>query len=232
MHNALEHVLCCFPLLHGGGAAYLGVGVLSGVASAQQVEMLRRQFDELTAQMTVVEHCDERSGDRTHGSREINGTVSVETAPRGHESREVRVVRSWQRHRRLGFHVQRIRGYARSCLSSLAEHRETIFNSDDGQQTQKGVRKVVREVGNNGFRSFRTTVPDVWFVQNMTYKFSSKIEDVEDRLNEFLELVSRHDEANGTDPVPAQVNQACIISHTPEPLKTHVQLNVAKFGKL
>ena len=101
MRNALEHVLCCFPLLHGGGAAYLGVGVLSGVASAQQVEMLRRQFDELTAQMTVVEHYDERSGDRTHGSREINGTVSVETASRGHGSREVRVVRSWQRHRRL-----------------------------------------------------------------------------------------------------------------------------------
>ena len=39
------------------------------------------------------------------------------------------------------------------------------------------------------------------FVQIMTYKFVSKIEDVEDRLNEFLELVRRYDEANGTDPV-------------------------------
>ena len=29
------------------------------------------------------------------------------------------------------------------------------------------------------------------FVQIMTYKFGSKIEDVEDRLNEFLELVSK-----------------------------------------
>ena len=29
------------------------------------------------------------------------------------------------------------------------------------------------------------------FVQIMTYKFGSKIEDVEDRLNEFLELVRR-----------------------------------------
>ena len=37
------------------------------------------------------------------------------------------------------------------------------------------------------------------FVQIMTYKFGSKIEDVEDRLNEFLELVRRYDEANGTD---------------------------------
>ena len=64
----------------------------------------------------------------------------------------------------------------------------------------------------------------------MTYKFGSKIEDVEDRLNEFLELVRRYDEANGTDPVPDQVKKACIISNTPEPLKTHLQLNVAKLG--
>ena len=35
----------------------------------------------------------------------------------------------------------------------------------------------------------------------MTYKFGSKIEDVEDRLNEFLELVGRYNEANGIDPV-------------------------------
>ena len=43
------------------------------------------------------------------------------------------------------------------------------------------------------------------FVQIMTYKFGSKIEDVEDRLNEFLELVRRYDEANGADPVPDHV---------------------------
>ena len=57
-----------------------------------------------------------------------------------------------------------------------------------------------------------------------------QIEDVEDRLNEILELVRRYDEANGTDPVPDQVKKACIISNTPEPLKTHLQLNVAKLG--
>ena len=68
------------------------------------------------------------------------------------------------------------------------------------------------------------------FVEIMTYKFGSKIEDVEDRLNEFLELVRRYDEANGIDPVPDQVKKACIISNTPEPLKTHLQLNVAKLG--
>ena len=61
-------------------------------------------------------------------------------------------------------------------------------------------------------------------------KFGSKIEDMEDRLNEFLELVRRYDEANGTDPAPNQLKKACIISNTPEPLKTHLQLNVAKWG--
>ena len=107
--------------------------------------------------------------------------------------------------------------------------------------TQKGARKVVRKAGNNGFEAYRqlclmygtsdqegSTGP--LFVQIMTYKFGSKIEDVEDRLNEFLELVRRYDEANGTDPVPDQVKKACIISNMPEPLKTHVQLNVAKLG--
>ena len=32
------------------------------------------------------------------------------------------------------------------------------------------------------------------------------------------------------DPVPDQVKKACIISNTPEPLKTHLQLNVGKLG--
>ena len=83
--------------------------------------------------------------------------------------------------------------------------------------TQKGARKVVRKAGNNGFEAYRqlclmygTSDQDGstgLFVQIMTYKFGSKIEDVEDRLNEFL---------------------ACIISNTPEPLKTHLQLNVGK----
>ena len=68
------------------------------------------------------------------------------------------------------------------------------------------------------------------FVQIMTYTFGTRIEDVEDRLNEFLELVRRYDEANGTDPVPDQVKKACIMSNTREPLKTHLQLKVSNFG--
>ena len=64
----------------------------------------------------------------------------------------------------------------------------------------------------------------------MTNKFGSRIEDVEDRLNEFLELVRRYDEANGTDPVPDQVKNVLYHSNTPEPLKTQLQLNVSKLG--
>ena len=98
----------------------------------------------------------------------------------------------------------------------------------------------MRKAGNNGFEAYRQLClmygashqegRTGQFVQIMTYNFGSKIEDVEDRLNEFLELVRRYDEANGTDPVPDQVKKGVLISNTPEPLKTHLQLNVAKLG--
>ena len=139
--------------------------------------------------------------------------------PEDIDSWEARAVRTWQRLRRLGLHVQRIRGYARSCLSSPAESSETITNSGDGDSTTRtavcnlvvpyhddhteGARKVVRKAGNSGFEAYRQLclmygTPDQegstgLFVQIVTYKFSSKIEDVEDRLNEFLELVRRYD---------------------------------------
>ena len=71
------------------------------MASAQEVEMLRRQLEELTSQMIEIRQQSSSAMnaavDRTHGSRENNGTVGVETAPRGHESREARAVRTWQR---------------------------------------------------------------------------------------------------------------------------------------
>ena len=43
------------------------------------------------------------------------------------------------------------------------------------------------------------------FVQIMRYMFGCGVEDVEERLNKFLELVGRYDAANGTDPVPDKV---------------------------
>ena len=35
------------------------------------------------------------------------------------------------------FHIQRIRGYTRSCISCLAEDSETITNSGDGDSTTR-----------------------------------------------------------------------------------------------
>ena len=82
--------------------------------------------------------------------------------------------------------------------------------------TQKGARKVVREAGNNGFEAYRLLClvygtsdqkgSTGQFVQ-ITYRCCSKIEDVADRLNDFLELVRRYEEANGTDHVPDQVKK-------------------------
>ena len=155
------------------------------------------------------------------------------------------------------FTYQRIRWYTRSCLSSPAESSEKVNDSGDGDSTtltavcnllylltvltQEGAQKVVRKAGNNGFEVYRQLClmcgtsdqegSKGLFVQLMTYKFGSQIEDVEDRLNEFLELVRRYDEANGTDPVPDQVKKACISSNTSESLKTHLQLNVAAIAR-
>ena len=67
--------------------------------------------------------------------------------------------------------------------------------------TQKEARKVVRKAGNNGFEARRQLClmygtsdqegSTGLFVQITTYRFGSKIKDVEDRLHEFLELVRR-----------------------------------------
>ena len=60
MHSALAPVLRRFPLLHGSGAGIPGIGILiyswyCGIGiSSGDVEMLRRQLDELTAQMIEV----------------------------------------------------------------------------------------------------------------------------------------------------------------------------------
>ena len=110
------------------------------MASAQEVEMLRRQLDELTAQMMEIRQQSSSTAMNAavSGLAEAvrnDGTAGVETAPRRYESRKARAVRTWQRIWRLGFHIQRIRGYARSCLSCLAENSETITNSGGGDST-------------------------------------------------------------------------------------------------
>ena len=84
---------------------------------------------------------------------------------------------------------------------------------------------MVRKAGNNGFEAYRQLClmygtsdqegSTGLFVQIMTYKFGSKSEDVEDRLNELLEMVRRHEEANGTDPVPDQAKRRALFRTRP-----------------
>ena len=53
---------------------------------------------------------------------------------------------------------------------------------------------------------------------------------MQDRLNDCVESVRRHDEANNSGPISDHMNHGCIISNTLEPWKTQVQQNVGKLG--
>ena len=61
-------------------------------------------------------------------------------------------------------------------------------------------------------------------VQIMTLNFGAHIEDAEERLNEYVELVRRNDE-----PAPDLV-KACIVCVSPKLVKTHVLLYVGRFA--
>ena len=217
------------------------------MASAQEVEMLRRQLDEPTAQIIEIR---QQSSSTAMNAAVTGLTESVRTM-------EQSVSKPGPEDMRVG--NQSRTHLAKTLMTGILHSTDTRVRSilpiqpchhtNSSLQpcctrltmlTQKGARKVVRKVGNNGFEAHRQLCLMFarsdqegctgLFVQIMTYKFGSKIEDVEDRLNEFMEQVRRYDEANGTDPVPDQVKKACIISNTPEPLKTHLQLNVGKLG--
>ena len=89
--------------------------------------------------------------------------------------------------------------------------------------TPKIARKIVRNAGNNGFEAYKQLClmygtshqegSTGQIVQIMMYKFDTIIGDVEDCLNEFLELVRRYDEVNGTDPVLDQVKGVHHFEH-------------------
>ena len=228
------------------------------MASAQEVEMLRRQLDELTAQMIEIR---QQSSSTAMNAAVTGLTKAVRTMgqsvskPRP-EDKRVGKPEPYAPGKDFDDWDVKFNGYAGTldpAHLALLKNSETITNSGDGDSTtrtavcllylltmitQKGARKVVRKAENNGFEACRQLClmygtsdqegSTGLLLQIMTYKFGSKIEDVEERLNEFLELVRRYGEANGTDPVPDQVKKACIISNTPEPLKTHLQLNVDK----
>ena len=225
------------------GISELGYRV--AMASTQEVEMLRRQLDELTAQMIEVRQQSSSTAMNAavSGLAEAVRTMGQSVSkPRPEEMRVGKPVPyapgkdfdDWD------FTFNGNAGTldpAYPALLKTARQSPTVVMATPPHEqqsatlpdlltmlTQKRARKVVRIAGNNGFEAYRQLC--------LMYGTSvgSKSENVEDHLNEFLALVGRYDEANGTDPVPDQVKKACIISNTPEPLKTHLQLNVAKLG--
>ena len=176
-------------------------------------------------------------------SRENNGTVGVETAPRGHESRKPEPCAPGKDFDDWDFTFNGYEGTldpAYPALVKTARQSPTVVMATPPHEqqsatllylltmlTQKGSTESGEKSWKQRFRSLQTTVPDVWSVrsgrQHGTIRanhdlqvFDSKIEDVEDRLNEFLELVSRYGEANGTDPVPDQVKKDKIADTLPK----------------
>ena len=231
------------------------------MASAQEVEMLRRQLDELTAQMIEIR---QQSSSTAMNAAVTGLTEAVRTMGQSVSKprpEDMRVGKPEPYAPGYDFDDWdfTFNGYADTLdptypalLKTARQPPTVVMTTPPHEQqsakllyllpmlTQEGTRKVVRKAGNNAFEAYRqlclmygtsdqegSTSP---FVQILTYKFGSKIEDVEDCLTEFLELVRRYDEANGADPVPDQVKKACMVSNTPEPLKTHPPLNVAKLG--
>ena len=231
------------------------------MTSTQEVEMLRRQLDELTAQM--IEMCQQSSNTAMNaavsGVTEVVRTMGQSVSKPRPEDMRVGKPEPYAPGKDFDDWDFTFKGYAGAldptypALLKTARQSPTVVMATPPHEqqsatllylltmlTQKGARKVVRKAGNNGFEAYRQLClmcgtsdqegSTGLFVQIMAYKFGSKIEDVEDRLNESLELVRRYDEANGTDSFPDQVKKACIFSNTPEPLKTHLQLDVAKLG--
>ena len=92
---------------------------------------------------------------------------------------------------------ERLSASFKTVVSSFSHHFPCSFLCEHRELVQQGCRLL--ESGERSwkqrFRSLQTIVLELWnvqegsmglFVQIMTYKIGSKIEDVEDRLNELL----------------------------------------------
>ena len=196
------------------------------MATAQEDELLRRQLEELNARMEDI--------------RQQSATAVMNAAVRGLTNAVRTMGQSVARPRPEHMSVGKpepyvhgkdfddwdftLKGYAGSldpsypALLKAARQSTTVVTATAPHEQQSATLLYLLTVLTQ--KGARTGL----LMQIMTYKFGSRIEDVEDRLNEFLELVRRYDEANGTDPVLDQVQKACIFSNTPEPLKTHLQV--------
>ena len=188
----------------------------------REVEMLRRQLDELTAQMIEA--------------RQQSSNTAMNAVVTGLTEAVTTMGQSVSKPRPEDMRVGKPEPYAPgkdfddwdftfnvnagtldpACPALLKTARQKqqsatlLYNLT--MLTQKGARKVVRKAGNNGFEAYRQLClmygtsdqegSTALFVQSTTYKFGSKTEDVEDRLNEFLELVRRYDTMRRTVLIP------------------------------
>ena len=218
------------------------------MASALEVEMLRRQLDELTAQIIEIRQQSSSTAMNAAvtGLAEAVRTMGQSVSRPRPEDMRVGKPEPYAPGKDFDDWDFTFNGYAGTldpAYPALQSPTVVMATPPHKQQSatllyqltvliQREARKVVRKAGNNGFEAYRQLClmygtsdqegSTGLFVQIMTYKFGSKIEDVEDRPNEFLELVRRYDEANGADPVPDQGKKGCIISKTPKPLKTRL----------
>ena len=112
------------------------------MTSTPELEMLRRQLDELTAQMIELRQQSSSTAMNAAvtGLAEAVRTVGQSVSQPRPEDMRVGKPEPYAPGKDFdgwGLHVQLIRGYARSCLSCLAEDSETITNSGDGDSTTR-----------------------------------------------------------------------------------------------
>ena len=170
------------------------------MASTQEVEMLRRQLDELTAQMIEIRQQWSRTAMNAAvtGLAEAARTMGQSVSKPCPEDMRVGKPEPYAPGKDVNDSDFTFNGYAGTfdpaypALLKTARQSPTVVMATPphGQQsaTQKGARKVVRKAGNNGPEAYRQLClmygtsdqesSTGLFVQIMTYKFGSKIEDV------------------------------------------------------
>ena len=185
------------------------------MAFAQEVEMLRRQLDELTAQMIEVRQQSSSTAMNAavSGRAEAVRTMGQSVSKPRPEDMRVGKPEPYVPGKDFDDWDSIFNGYegtldlAYLALLKTARQSPTVVMATQPHEqqsatllylltmlTQKGARKVVRKAGNNGFEARRQCLmhgtsdqegSTGLSVQIMTYKFGSKIEDVEDRLTNF-----------------------------------------------
>ena len=65
--------------------------------------------------------------------------------------------------------------------------------------------------------------------QIISYKFGGEVSSVLEHITEFKLKIKQHDEAPGTEPVQDAVLKTVLMNNVPEPLLTHLRLNIARY---